>query len=82
MNQELIGQGLSNVTSSFFQGYPVSGSFSRSAVNLTAGAVTGFSSVVTAAIVGITILWLTPLLYHLPLATLAAIIIIKTIFLF
>ncbi len=46
VNQELIGQGLSNVTSSFFQGYPVSGSFSRSAVNLTAGAVTGFSSVV------------------------------------
>ena len=45
VNQELIGQGLSNVTSSFFQGYAVSGSFSRSAVNLTAGAVTGFSSV-------------------------------------
>ena len=77
VNQELIGQGLSNVPSSFFQGYPVSGSFSRSAVNLTAGAVTGFSSVVTAAIVGITILWLTPLLYHLPLATLAAIILMS-----
>ena len=77
VNQELIGQGLSNVTASFFQGYPVSGSFSRSAVNLTAGAVTGFSSVVTAAIVGITILWLTPLLYHLPLATLAAIILMS-----
>ncbi len=79
VNQELIGQGLSNITSSFFQGYPVSGSFSRSAVNLTAGAVTGFSSVVTAAIVGITILWLTPLLYHLPLATLAAIILMSVI---
>ena len=77
VNQELIGQGLSNVTSSFFQGYPVSGSFSRSAVNLTAGAVTGFSSVVTAVIVGVTILWLTPLLYHLPLATLAAIILMS-----
>ncbi|MDB4140227.1 sulfate permease [Candidatus Thioglobus sp.] len=77
VNQELIGQGLSNVTASFFQGYPVSGSFSRSAVNLAAGAVTGFSSVVTAAIVGITILWLTPLLYHLPLATLAAIILMS-----
>jgi SulP family sulfate permease len=77
INQELIGQGLSNVTSSFFQGYPVSGSFSRSAVNLTAGAVTGFSSVVTAVIVGVTILWLTPLLYHLPLATLAAIILMS-----
>ena len=75
VNQELIGQGLSNVVSSFFQGYAVSGSFSRSAVNSSAGAVTGFSSVVTAVIVGLTLLWLTPLLYHLPQATLATIII-------
>jgi sulfate permease, SulP family len=73
-NQELIGQGLANLTSSAFQGYPVSGSFSRSAVNLNAGAETGFSSVVTGAIVGATLLWLTPLLYHLPQATLAAVI--------
>lgn len=79
VNQELIGQGLSNIASSFFQGYPVSGSFSRSAVNLAAGAVTGFSSVVTAIIVGLTILWLTPLLYHLPLATLAAIILMAVV---
>jgi len=79
VNQELIGQGLSNITSSFFQGYAVSGSFSRSAVNLTAGAVTGFSSVVTAIIVGVTILWLTPLLFHLPLASLAAIILMSVV---
>ena len=79
VNQELIGQGLSNIASSFFQGYAVSGSFSRSAVNLTAGAVTGFSSVVTAIIVGLTILWLTPLLYHLPQATLAAIILMAVV---
>tara|TARA_B110000967_G_C18882591_1_gene561969 strand:- start:393 stop:2222 length:1830 start_codon:yes stop_codon:yes gene_type:complete len=79
INQELIGQGLSNITSSFFQGYAVSGSFSRSAVNLTAGAVTGFSSVVTAIIVGVTILWLTPLLFHLPLASLAAIILMSVV---
>lgn len=79
VNQELIGQGLSNIASSFFQGYAVSGSFSRSAVNLAAGAVTGFSSVVTAIIVGLTILWLTPLLYHLPQATLAAIILMAVV---
>jgi len=78
-DQELMGQGLSNVVSSFFQGYAVSGSFSRSAVNISAGAVTGFSSVVTAVIVGITLLWLTPLLYHLPQATLAAVIIMAVI---
>ena len=78
-DQELMGQGLSNVVSSFCQGYAVSGSFSRSAVNISAGAVTGFSSVVTAVIVGITLLWLTPLLFHLPQATLAAVIIMAVI---
>jgi len=74
-NQELIGQGLGNITGSFFQSYPASGSFSRSAVNLNAGARTGFSSVVTAILVVITLLFLTPLLYHLPKATLAAVVI-------
>ena len=78
-DQELIGQGLANIVSSFFQGYAVSGSFSRSAVNISSGAVTGFSSVVTAVIVGITLLWLTPLLYHLPQATLAAVIIMAVV---
>ncbi len=78
-DQELMGQGLSNIVSSFFQGYAVSGSFSRSAVNISAGAITGFSSVVTAVIVGITLLFLTPLLYHLPQATLAAVIIMAVI---
>lgn len=74
-NQELIGQGLGNICGSFFQSYPASGSFSRSAVNFNAGAKTGFSSVVTALIVVITLLFLTPLLYHLPKATLAAVVI-------
>ena len=78
-NQELIGQGLSNMVSGCFSGYPGSGSFSRSAVNINAGAVTGVSSVVTGAVVGITLLWLTPLLYHLPQATLAAVIIMAVI---
>ena len=73
-NQELIGQGLGNIAGSFTQAYPASGSFSRSAVNLNAGARTGFSSVVTAIIVVITLLFLTPLLYDLPKAVLAAVI--------
>lgn len=73
-NQELVGQGLSNVIGSLFQSFPVSGSFSRSAVNLAAGAVSGLSSVVAGAIVLITLLLFTPLLYHLPQAALAAII--------
>ncbi|VAW98170.1 Sulfate permease [hydrothermal vent metagenome] len=73
-NQELIGQGLGNIFGSFTQAYPSSGSFSRSAVNLNAGARSGFSSVVTATIVVITLLFLTPLLYHLPTSVLAAVI--------
>jgi sulfate permease, SulP family len=78
-NQELVGQGLGNIAAGMFQGYPVSGSFSRSAVNFTAGALTGFSSVVTGVVVAITLLFLTPLLYHLPQATLAAIIVMAVI---
>ena len=74
-NQELFGQGLSNVAAGMFGAYPVSGSFSRSAVNISAGARTGFSSIVTGCVVAITLLFLTPLLYHLPQATLAAVII-------
>jgi len=73
-NQELIGQGLANVLGSLTHSYPTSGSFSRSAVNLTAGAITGLSSVVTSLVVVATLLWLTPLVYHLPQATLAAVI--------
>lgn len=79
VNQELVGQGLSNIVSGLFNGYAVSGSFSRSAVNMDAGARTGFSSVVTGGIVGITLLFLTPLLFHLPQATLAAVIIMAVI---
>ena len=78
-NQELIGQGLANISGSLTQAFPVSGSFSRSAINLNAGAVTGLSSVVSALIVLVTLLALTPLLYHLPQSVLAAIIIVAVI---
>lgn len=78
-NQELIGQGLGNIIGAFGQSYAVSGSFSRSAVNLQANAVSGVSSVVTSIMVGITLLFLTPLLYHLPQAVLASVIMMAVI---
>ncbi len=78
-NQELVGQGLSNLAGAFSQSYPVSGSFSRSAVNLQAGAVTGLSSVFTSLMVVIMLLFLTPLLYHLPQSVLAAVIMMAVI---
>jgi MFS superfamily sulfate permease-like transporter len=73
-NQELIGQGMANLLGSFTNSYPISGSFSRSAVNLQSGAVTGLSSVFTSLAVVVVLLMLTPLLYHLPQSVLAAII--------
>ena len=73
-NQELIGQGLANICGAIGKSYPTSGSFSRSAVNLQAGAVSGLSSVFTSLAVVIVLLFFTPLLYHLPQSVLAAII--------
>lgn len=81
-NQELIGQGLANISGSFTQSYPVCGSFSGSALNLNAGARTGLSSVFNGLFVMVTLLLLTPLLYHLPQSVLAAIIIMAVASLF
>ena len=78
-NQELIGQGLANMLGACGKSYPASGSFSRSAVNLQAGAVTGMSSVFTSIMVVIVLLFFTPLLYHLPQAVLAAVIMMAVI---
>ncbi|HEV8518522.1 MAG TPA: SulP family inorganic anion transporter [Burkholderiales bacterium] len=78
-NQELIGQGLAKIAAAFSQSMPVSGSFSRSALNLAAGARTGLSSVFSAAFVLLTLLFFTPLLHHLPKPVLAAIIVVALI---
>jgi sulfate permease, SulP family len=78
-NQELIGQGLANIAGSFSQAFPVSGSFSRTAVNVSAGAVTGMSSVIAGMLVLLTLLFFTDLLYHLPDAALAAVILMAVI---
>ena len=78
-NQELIGQGLANIIGSMTNAYPGSGSFSRSAVNLQAGAVTGLSSLFTSTTVALVLLFFTPLLYHLPQSVLAAVIMMAVI---
>ncbi len=75
-NQELIALGAANIGASVTGGYPVTGGFSRSLVNFTAGAVTPMASIITAALIAVTVLLLTPLLYFLPKATLAAIIVV------
>ncbi|MFX0556613.1 SulP family inorganic anion transporter [Maribacter sp. CXY002] len=75
-NQELIALGTSNIIGSFFQSYPTTGGFSRTAVNDQAGAKTGVAPIISALVVGLTLLFLTPLFYYLPNAVLAAIIMV------
>lgn len=75
-NQELIGLGVANLGAAFTGGYPVTGGFSRSMVNFTAGANTGLASMITALLIILTVIFLTPLFYFLPQAALAAIIIV------
>ena len=75
-NQELIGLGAANVASSLSGGFPVTGGFSRSVVNFDAGAQTQAASIMTAVGIALAALLLTPALYYLPKATLAATIIV------
>lgn len=75
-NQELLALGISNIVGSLFQAYPISSSFSRSAVNQESGAKTGMAALISVAMVILTVLFLTPLFYYLPKTVLAAIIIV------
>ena len=75
-NQELIALGLSNMVGSFFKAYPSTSSFSRSAINQESGAKTGMAALISVIMVMLTLLFLTPLFYHLPKTVLAAIIIV------
>ncbi len=78
-NQELIGLGASNIASAFSGGYPVTGGFARSVVNFDAGAETPAAGAFTAVGIALASLFLTPLLFNLPIATLAATIIVAVL---
>jgi len=75
-NKELIALGMGNLIGSFFQTYPAAGGFSRTAVNDQDGANTPLAAIISAVVVGLTLLFLTPLFYFLPKAVLAAIIMV------
>lgn len=81
-NQELIALGTANIGGSFFQAFPSAGGFSRTAMNYQAGAKSGLSSIVSAGLVALTLLFLTPIFYYLPTTILAAIIIVAVTTLF
>ena len=78
-NQELIALGTANLIGSFFQSYPTTGGFSRTAVNHQTGAKTGIASLISALLVGLTLIFFTELFYHLPQAVLGAIILMAVI---
>ncbi|MEZ4825083.1 MAG: solute carrier family 26 protein [Bacteroidia bacterium] len=78
-NRELIALGMANMSSGLFQGYPITGGLSRSAVNDQAGANTNLSSIIGSAVIMVTLLFLTPAFYFLPLVVLAAIILVAAL---
>lgn len=75
-NQELVALGGANLGAAFTGGFPVTGGFSRSVVNFDAGARTPLAGLITAAGILLATLTLTPVLFHLPQATLAATIVV------
>ena len=75
-SQEFIGQGLSNIVASFFSGYPSAASFNRSGVNYESGARTPVAAASSAVMLAIIVIGVAPLAAHLPLATMAAILLI------
>ncbi len=75
-NQEFIGQGLANLVGSFFSSYASSGSFTRSGLNYTAGAVTPLSAVFAAVSLALIVLLVAPLAAYLPIAAMAAVILV------
>lgn len=78
-DQELIGLGAANLGAAFTGGFPVTGGFSRSVVNFDAGAETPAAGIFTAFGLAIAAMFLTPLIFFLPKATLAATIIVAVL---
>lgn len=78
INQQCLSEGLANLTGSFFQCFPGSGSLTRSNINVQAGAVSQWSGVIAAAAVALTVLALAPLAYYIPRAALAGILMISS----
>jgi SulP family sulfate permease len=74
-NQDLIGQGLAKLASGLSGAFPTSASFSRSAINLYAGARTAWATVFSVGVIVLALLWLMPALRHVPQSVLAAVVV-------
>ncbi len=75
-NQELIALGMVNMGGAFFKAFPSTGGFSRTAVNEQAGAKTGLALIISATLIALTLLFMTPLFYYMPHAILASVIMV------
>ncbi len=75
-NKELVGLGLANIVAAFFKAMPVTGGFSRTAVNNNAGANTGLAAIITSILIAIASLFFTELFYYIPKAILGSIIVV------
>jgi SulP family sulfate permease len=75
-NQELVGQGLANLSGSFFSSYPASGSFNRSGLNVAAGARTPLAAVMAAVLLVVILLFVSPWIRWLPLAVIAGLLVL------
>ncbi|MBI5450787.1 MAG: solute carrier family 26 protein [Gammaproteobacteria bacterium] len=78
-NRELVALGIANITSGLFRAMPVTGGFSRTAVNAAAGGRTGLASIITALVIALVLMFFTSLFYYLPKAVLAATIIMAAL---
>ena len=81
-NQELLGLGVAKIVGAFFQAFPTSGSFSRSAVNDRMGGRTQLTGIITTAVLLLSLLFFMPLFYYLPKSIFASIIIVSILGLF
>lgn len=74
-NQDLIAHGMAKISAGLTGAFPTSASFSRSAINLYAGAKSGWATLFATLVVLVALLWLTPALYHVPQSVLAAVVV-------
>ncbi len=81
-NRELLALGAANVGAAFTGGYPVAGGFGRSSVNMVSGASTGLASMITAGLMTLTVVFLTPLFHYMPKTVLAAVVLVAVSSLF
>lgn len=80
--QEMLALGMSNIFGSFVRSMPVTGSFTRTAVNNASGVLTPFGNFITGGIVILALAFLTKTFYYIPKATLAAVVICAMFYLF